>query len=210
VTRGVISFFSSAFSLRCFLSALVSLKISSLAVEPAREHVDHCKKVFCEFCTASGLMAVVRIENDERCSSAGDNPFDKVNSEPGQTVSVGHHNLFDISALDESQKPLERFPLVVESRTNVLVDFIRGVLFLHRRDLPLEIVALLRGRHSTVDCLSSAGCSASSGFGLVRLTCARSSTMVSCLFRVVVELVDVEPAMTPNGVLARDESSVGP
>jgi hypothetical protein len=100
--------------------------------------MDHCEKVFGELLTAPTLALVCLIKKDESCND----PFNQLDTEAGEAVAVGHHNLSDQSLLDMFQKPCETFPPVVEARGDVLVDFVIGELVLHRLDLSPEVVFL--------------------------------------------------------------------
>jgi len=89
--------------------------------------------------------------NDEMCPCFSDEPFDEIDSKPRQSILVGNHNFFDMSLFEVDQKPREAFPFVLESRADVLVDFVTRVRLLHRSDLSLEVVLLFTRGHSTVD-----------------------------------------------------------
>ena len=105
VTRSALS--RPAYSLfRSSRSALLSTLVSSPSVRPTREDVDHGKEVLCEFRLA-GARFVVLVKKDETCPSSYDDPLDKVASESGKAVAVGHHNFCDQSFLDVLQKPRE-------------------------------------------------------------------------------------------------------
>ena len=82
---------------RCIRSALLSAFVPSFSVEPTREHVDHRKKVFCELLAAPPLTLalVCLIEKDESGAGSGDDPLDKLDTETGEAVAVGHHNFPD-------------------------------------------------------------------------------------------------------------------
>ena len=89
------------------LSAMLNLPVSSFSVEPARENVDDGHN--CKFFFKAGVWVHSVVENDESCPNLTENPFDDVDDESGQAVSVGHHNFFDQASLDVFQKPLEAF-----------------------------------------------------------------------------------------------------
>ena len=89
--------------------------------------------------------------NDESTTSLTDDPFDDFGHKTRQAVFVGHHNSFDCSLLDSSQKPRQAFPFVVESRADVFEDFEVRVFLLERLYLTLKVVFLFFGRDSSVD-----------------------------------------------------------
>jgi hypothetical protein len=89
---------------------------------------------------------------DDACPGLSSNPFDDLCSETRQSVFVGHHNFFDIAALDGSQKPLEALSLEAESGGDIREDFVAWVLGLQFFRLADEVVGLLFGRYTAVDC----------------------------------------------------------
>jgi hypothetical protein len=48
------------------------------------------------------------------CPRSTDNPFNELKTKPRKPITVGDHNLLDISFLDLFQKPREAFPLEVD------------------------------------------------------------------------------------------------
>ncbi len=66
--------------------------------------------------------------------------FKQLDSKASESVSVGHHNLRDISCFDFVQKGEEAFSLEVEPGSDVSDDLVmlRAVLF-EVLDLPLEV-----------------------------------------------------------------------
>jgi hypothetical protein len=128
---------------RCSRSFLLRSFVPSLSVEPTREQVDHCKKVLCEFLAAPPLACVCLIEKDESGAGPFDDPLNQLDAEAREAVTVGHHNFVDQSFLDVFQKPREAFPFVVETGSDVLVNFVVGESGLYRLDLSAEVVFLL-------------------------------------------------------------------
>ena len=115
--------------------------------------MDHCKQVFCELFATPALTFVVvcLIEKDESGAGSVDNPFKQLDTESGETVTVGHHNFVDQSFLDVFQKPRETFALVVETGRGVFVDFVLWEVSLHCLDLSSKIVFLFTRGNSTID-----------------------------------------------------------
>lgn len=94
--------------------------------------MNHGEEVFCKFMFRAFMFTLVSlVENDESGARLVDDPLDELDSEPRKAVFVGNHNFLDQPALDVSQKPLQAFPLVVESGSDVSVHFVRRVPFLH-------------------------------------------------------------------------------
>jgi hypothetical protein len=77
------------------------------------------------------------------CPRLTDDPFDKLESEARQSISVGNHNRFDMTALDSLQKPRETSAFVVEAGCDVAEDGVAWESALHFRLLALEVVFLL-------------------------------------------------------------------
>ena len=68
--------------------------MSTATVDAAGEASNDCDKVSDE----DGLgFGNCRTENHEPCSGPKTEPFDKIESESDQSVTVGNHNLFDVS-----------------------------------------------------------------------------------------------------------------
>ena len=104
----------------------------------------HGEEVFGELLAAAPLARVSLVKKDEGCAGLLEEPLDKLDAEPRQAVSVGHHNFFDQACLAVSQKPRE-------ARGDVLVDVVARVSVLERLDLPLEVIFLLAGRDAAVE-----------------------------------------------------------
>jgi hypothetical protein len=130
---------------------LLKAFVPSFSVEPTREHVDHCEKVFCKLFATPALGRVCLVEKDESGCRPRDNPLDELDTESCKAVPVGHHNFPDQSLLDVLQKPREAFPFVIETGRNILVDGVGWELGLQRLDLSFQVVCLFPRRHSTVD-----------------------------------------------------------
>ena len=113
--------------------------------------MDHGEEVLGELLAAAPLARVSLVEKDEGCAGLLEDPLDELDAEPRQAVPVGHHNFFDQTCLDVSQKPREAFAFEVEARGDVLVDFVARVGVLERLDLPLEVIFLLAGRDAAVE-----------------------------------------------------------
>ena len=126
-------------------SALLSALVPSFSIRPTREHVDHSEQVVGELSIGAFVFLVSVIEKDESGTRLLDDPLDKFDAESGESVLVGHHNFSDQAFLDMSQKPLEAFPFVVETRRDVFVDFVVWELGLHGGNLSCKIVLLLAG-----------------------------------------------------------------
>ena len=129
-------FFSSSgrcarLSLLRFFTCIDRPGVRSLSVDPARENVYDCHEVLSELLVGCEYVSV---KNDEACPL--DDPFDERDAEPCQSIFVGHHNLFDSSALELFQKPRVAFPLV---------DAVGGISIVQRLDLAQEVVEMLAG-----------------------------------------------------------------
>ena len=115
----------------------------------------HGEEVFGELLAAAPLATplarVSLVKKDEGCAGLLEEPLDKLDAEPRQAVSVGHHNFFDQACLAVSQKPREAFAFEVGARGDVLVDVVARVSVLERLDLPLEVIFLLAGRDAAVE-----------------------------------------------------------
>jgi hypothetical protein len=169
--------------------------------------MDHCEKVFGELLTAPTLALVCLIKKDESGAGSCNDPFNQLDTEAGEAVAVGHHNLSDQSLLDMFQKPCETFPPVVEARGDVLVDFVIGELVLHRLDLSPEVVFLFACGDSTVDCPLFRF-----RFGLVHGGVLSQGEVCNAIGRLLgfFEAVDIEAALATRGELEVDEGLIGP
>ena len=90
------------------------------------------------------------IENHELDFTAYEDPLQKFEREPAESVSVGHHNLRETSSHCEVQNGLKSFSFPIKPRTDVCNKLVIRVSRLEVTFLSLKIVHLLLGRHSTV------------------------------------------------------------
>jgi hypothetical protein len=88
--------------------------------------------------------------NHEACSVSHDEPFDKVESETREAVSVGNHKLLEISSQRGVQNLEKASSPEVDSAGDVGDEAVPWVLFSEGVDLPPEVGALGRGGDSAV------------------------------------------------------------
>lgn len=91
------------------------------------------------------------IENHEFDMMLLKDPFKEFESETGQPVSVGNHNLRDFSSEDEFQNSPEAWALPVDAGTDVRDDSVLGKFGSHEFDLTCEVISLTVRTDSAVD-----------------------------------------------------------
>jgi hypothetical protein len=91
------------------------------------------------------------IENQEFDSMLMKDPFKKFERETGQSVSMGNHNLRDISSEDLLQNPFKSWTFPVDTGADIRDDGVIGEFGSHESDLSIEIFALSVGTDAAVD-----------------------------------------------------------
>ena len=72
-------------------------------------------------------------------------PLDELRAELGEPIFVGNHNFAEFACLDALQKPRQALPLILETRTDVGKEGVRGICFPQLVNLPLQVVLLFGG-----------------------------------------------------------------
>lgn len=85
----------------------------------------------------------VALEDGEFCSGDGEDVLDEVNAESGNSVPVGHDNLWDASSHALFHQKGESFPFEVDTGRDVGDDFVLWELLLEVCDLALEVILLV-------------------------------------------------------------------
>jgi hypothetical protein len=111
-------------------------------------------------------------ENHEPHISLSEHPLEELHGESREPVFVGNHNFRDISTLDAFQKGTETAPMPIDARGNVPEELVRRVRGAQRRNLPLEVAALVLAANPRVDRTrflgTAVGLSISASAGLLR------------------------------------------
>jgi hypothetical protein len=87
--------------------------------------------------------AILLAENHERDAMLGEDPLHELDPEPSESVTVGNHNLLDLSCVRALQNGAEAPPVPVESRSNVLDELVSWSGGEQVRFLPFEVPPLV-------------------------------------------------------------------
>jgi hypothetical protein len=83
------------------------------------------------------------VENHESNSKRLENPAEEIKSESSETVFVGNHNLFDVSATTAFQKGFKTGAVEVDTGSDVCNDVRFWVSLFEVLDLTFEVVSLM-------------------------------------------------------------------
>jgi hypothetical protein len=89
--------------------------------------------------------------DQDRAAAPGQDIFDEIEREAGESVFVGNHNLCDIAAERSVQKGFKTFALPVDPGGDIGDKAVVGVFSAKVGDLSVEVSALLFGGDPTVD-----------------------------------------------------------
>lgn len=123
--------------------------MSSFSIEAGAENVDDGHEILQEFLLVGSLLILV--VNQEFSLVFVTYPLEEVECNSAQSVSVGYHNLCDISTHDLLKNPFEAFPFEVDPGSCVRKYLKPFVGCLKIGDLSLEVFVLLCGGDSAVD-----------------------------------------------------------
>ena len=109
------------------------------------------EKIVCHLSFGKGcFVAVLFIVNHESGVVLGKNPFQQFDSESRQAVSVGNHNLFDASAVDEFQKGFKLTSFEIDTGSGVKEEFVLRIVVSEKVQLSVEVCALMGGTNTGV------------------------------------------------------------
>jgi len=135
--------------LSCF--ARSSIRGRTLAIVAGHEYGEYGEEVVLEFALAAGSrLGTTLVLNHDFTPGTLEDVLDELKGEAAEAISVGDHNLLDVSAHRSVQNGEETGPLPVDARGNVLDDLVLWERILEGLDLSLEGVLLRGTRHSGV------------------------------------------------------------
>ena len=120
--------------------AFGNCSIAPLSVALTRKDLYDGHKIFGELLLGFGVGAA--IEDAELGSGSGKDGFDEIDPKPGETVAVGHDNLWDASLHALFHHHGESSPFKIDTRGNIGDDFVFWKLLVEEGDLSNEVIFL--------------------------------------------------------------------
>ena len=87
-------------------------------------------------------MVVRVVENHDFGAMAFEHPLYEVEGDPTESIAVGDHNFADTTLSGTVQKGTQAGVFEVDPATNVFDDFVVGVPFTHKCNLPVEVTCV--------------------------------------------------------------------
>lgn len=92
------------------------------------------------------------IENHECDLKAEEDGFEKLKGKSAEPISVGNHNLGEMTSQCEVQKGLKTFSFPIDARSDVCNHEVMRESRLEKIYLSVKVVHLFRGRDTTITC----------------------------------------------------------